>query len=144
MFRHKITHYFNRVKTSTLEGNVWRNKLTPEGPKSSVYAHFWNTHLNRCEVVMSPSVHTIATLEMVVVFISRLKRGNYCSFSRCNALNSHFDNSTRLKRHLQSWNSPHSACAQWSFQAKIVPLLLFRWDPFVMCFHSLWLHQKNI
>ena len=60
--------------------------------------------LNRREVVMSPSVHTIATSEVVVIFTSRLKRGNYGAFSSptCNAFNSHFDNSLRLKRCLQS------------------------------------------
>ena len=37
---------------NTIEGNVWRNKLSLQVTKSSSYAHFWNAHLNRCEVVM--------------------------------------------------------------------------------------------
>ena len=39
-------------KRTLLKGNVWRNKLSLQVTKSSSYAHFWNTHLNRCEVVM--------------------------------------------------------------------------------------------
>ena len=58
--------------------------------------------LNRREVVMSPSVPTSATSEVMVIFTSRLKRCNYGAFSSPNAFNSPFDNSSRLKRCLQS------------------------------------------
>ena len=52
VFRHKISPSLNRVKTNTLEGKDRRNKLSLQGTKSSGYAHFWNTHLHRREVVM--------------------------------------------------------------------------------------------
>ena len=45
--------FIERVKTSTLQGKVRRNKLSLQGTKSSSYAHFWNTHLNRREVVVN-------------------------------------------------------------------------------------------
>ena len=41
--------------SETAEHNVRRNKLSLQGKKSSGYAHFWNTHLNRREVVMCES-----------------------------------------------------------------------------------------
>ena len=68
---------------------------------SSVNLLFSGT-VNSREVVMSPSVHTIATSEVVVIFTSCLKRGNYGTFSIPNDFNSHFDNSLCLKWCLQS------------------------------------------
>ena len=45
---------------------------------------------------MSPCAHTIATSEVVVIFTSDLKRGNYSSFSSPSAFNNDFDNSTNV------------------------------------------------
>ena len=54
VFRHKISHCFNRVEPDALEGNVKKEYLDPSGYKTQRLCHFfWNTHafLKKNEVV---------------------------------------------------------------------------------------------